>query len=228
MKTEHLFLTPLAHLQIRDATIEKAPAATVILVARDRLTLNDSVIAPTGMNPDPLGTTPPTDEVARVRIIDAGEEQATISITGNTRLMATIFAPEAIVSVHDTAVFYGRMMARRINLAEHSAVYAIPDNGIRVGLSATEGPHRDTDSSRLHESLLTEDRTSTETMIQIAEALGASVTAGGETIEPAVPEIAIADSQQLASDEQRPRRWRGWFGRTAHRKPWIRRSWRHR
>ena len=139
--------------------------------------------------------------------------------------MATIFAPDAMVSMRDSAVFYGRVMARTISLSDYSSVYAKPDDGQRIGLSANQGPHRD-DSGRLKEVVLAEDRTSVQTMVQIAEELGATVTAGGDTVQPAVPELAVAETASSEIDKPRKRRWRGKFGRSGFRRYWAGRSWR--
>ena len=221
-----LVLDAERHLQIRDARIEKFPGTTILMVARDLLTINDSVIAPIDVSPDPLGNTPPTDDFAQIRIIDAGNDSPTISIDGNTRIMATIFAPETMVTISGSTVFYGRAMARRISLAQRSVVYAKPDDNMPIGLSASFGPHRDEQSFRLHEAVLATDRLSSASMIQIAEAIGASVTAGGETVEPTTPEVAEEVVVDSLSDNRYPRRWRGWAGRFSQRRAWIRRSWR--
>ena len=222
-----LVLDADAHLRIRNATIEQSPDTHILLVARKDMSISNSVIAPTDVKIDPLGNTETTDAFTNVRLVDAGEGEPTITINGYTQIMATVFAPESSLTVSGSTVFYGRAMARRIDLTQESVVYAMPDDNMPIGLSATAGPHRAEDSSRLHEVVCTSDRLSPEAMNQIADTLGAPVCANGETIEPTVPEIAEDVVVDSLSDDAYPRRWSRWLNRMANRRGWIRRSWRH-
>ena len=200
-----LVLDAAQRLHLDTARIDKSPSARIFLVARDRIDIRNSVIGPDDVEILGSGETEPNPQFKQVRIVDTGEGRPDIRIEGETRMMATIVASASRVRLQDAAVLYGRINANRIQLDDRATVFALPCDGTFVGLTATDGPHRNHDGS-LHAAVTSPDRTDPAAMATLAQALGVCVVAEGHTAEPPapagasiVPDLNTSSAQELGA-----------------------------
>lgn len=214
-----LVLDAEENFTITRARIETGPNGKLSIVVRRHLEICDSLIAPLEVDPDPLGTTPPNDDVQLLTLRDAGNAGATITIVGSSRLMATILAPDTHVSIRGNTVLYGRILAARIHALEHAAIFARPDDGASIGLTAIDGPHRDEDGLLLA-AVAGEDRLAPTAMAFIAEALAVAVASTDDVIEPAGHASRAAEraARRVERRAHRP-------NRSNERRGWNRRHW---
>jgi hypothetical protein len=209
--------------EITGADLRAAPHTHLSIIARTTLTIRDSVIAPTGVDPNPLGLTPPEAQRATLIIRDAGDGAPSIVLTGTSRVMATVLAPNANVQIGGHTVLYGRVFASRIHAFDDAAIFALPDDGSSIGLSSAYGPHRDEDG-HLRDEVTVANRTAPAAMDAIVAALDVPVASAGITIEPNWNETT-ASSRVVRRAARRAQREAQRHGRRDHRRRWTRRHW---
>ena len=212
-------------MKIKNAIIEKADGAELIVVSRTQLVIDGSTIRPCGVSIDLQGNTPPNSEVEHIRIHGDPVSDSSIRIKGQSLLMASITAENADVSVRDLTVLYGRIHAQNIILTDQTVVYAAPDNGDIIGLTNINGPHRDY-SGELLDILQTEDRIEDVKMKEIGELLNIQVEADSRKYETIVPTHADRMSAANSSTSRWNWLWNPHIDwdelRQAARRHWIR------
>ncbi len=218
-------------IKIKNATIEKADGAELLVVSRKQLIIDGSTLQPCGTVIDPQGNTPPTQAVEEIRIVGDPESDSSILIKGNSHLMASISASNSEITLQDSTVLYGRIHGRKITLTDQTVVYAAPDDGAVIGLTTIKGPHRNT-SGQLREVLKTTDRVEGLKMAEISQLLNINVVADSRIRE--IPTPAVAEIASSASKSSSQRHW-DWNSQTkwgkfrqAARRWWVRRQGGHR
>ena len=212
-------------MKIKNATIEKADGAELIVVSRKQLVIDGSTFRPCGIDICPHGNTPPTSAVEDIRILGDPDSESVIRIKGQSLLMASINAGNADISLRDSTVLYGRVHGKEITLTDQTVVYAAPDNGDVIGLTNLKGPHRDS-AGELLDVLKTADRVEDAKMVEIASLLNIPVEADSRLQEVT---ISVAAAQPQAASRSRSNwNWAlngkiDWYElRQAARRFWVR------
>ena len=178
-------------VSIRDAEIAVAPTGRLLIRGGRELRIDDGGIGPTEANDrDALnadGMLPVDVDPNPVNL--TGGSGSIIMMEGDAMVTAVIIAPDADVRVEDDVLLHGRIIADGIEIGGRAVVYAAPDDGSVVGLTSPQGPHR-AESGDLLAAVRTEDRTSSDAVDAIAEAID-------------VPVVSLQESRREAN-----RRWR--------------------
>ena len=181
-----LVLDATRDLHLRDTHITVGPRGSLILRAGRRLRIQNTSIE---------GTTPDERESDRGgmlsiesasvadRVLITSDQDMVFELGSDSLVVGTILAPESTVRLSGDAVLHGRIVASRVELRDQAIVYARPDDGRIIGLTAPEGPHR-TPEGLLIEAVCVPERTDPETLTAIAEEMGVTVCAAGQVIAP--------------------------------------------
>ncbi|MEE2971931.1 MAG: hypothetical protein VX672_02300, partial [Planctomycetota bacterium] len=214
------------NLHLRAAAIEVSPEGRLVLRAGRQLRLEDTSIQDTVADrraPAPGEALPAEAMGLADRVTLTGSDGMTLELAGDCDVVATVMAPGTTVRVLEDSVLHGRIVAERVELRDRAIVFARPDDGRVIGLTASSGPHRSEDG-RLLDSVCEPDRTEPEALASIAEELGVAVCATGEVATPS-PSAEDSKSQTVREGIER-RRWERRQRREQRRADRRSRSWR--
>lgn len=214
------------NVHLREAEIEVAPEGRLVLRAGRQLRLEDTSIL--GGDADRRSLAPgealPTEAMSLAdRVTLTGSDGMTLELAGDCDVVATVMAPGTTVRVLEDSVLHGRIVAERVELRDRAIVFARPDDGRVIGLTASAGPHRNEDG-RLLDSVCEPNRTEPEALASIAEELGVAVCATGEVATPS-PSAEESRSKTVREGVER-RRWERRQRREQRRAERRSRSWR--
>ena len=201
-------------LHLRDTHIQIEPEGSLILRAGRRIRIQSTSIEGTtadGREIDDGGMLSIESASIADRVLITSDEDMVFELAGDSLLIGTILAPDSTVRITGNAVLHGRIVASRVELRDHAIVYARPDDGRIIGLTAPEGPHRTPDGD-LMESVCDPDRADPEVMSVIAEEIGVAVCATGNIVAPstAAAELHEDENADAIRENRKGRRGRGW------------------
>ena len=206
-----LVLDAKRDLHLRDTHITVGPGGSLILRAGRRLWIQNSSIEGTTFDErdsDKGGMLAIESASVATRVLITSDEDMVLEINADSLVVGTILAPESTVRISDDAVLHGRIVASRVELRDRAIIYARPDDGRIIGLTAPEGPHR-TPEGLLIESVCVPDRTDPEILSTIAEEMGVTVCAAGKVVapSPAASERREVENAEAIKENRKERRW---------------------
>lgn len=221
-----LVLDAVRNLHLRDADIEISAEGSLVLRAGRQLRLEDTAIRDADAERPDLapGEALPAEAMGLAdRVTMTGSDGMTLELAGECDVVATVIAPGTTVRVLEESVLHGRIVAERVELRDEAIVFARPDDGRVIGLTASSGPHR-CEEGLLVDSVREPDRTEPEALASIAEELGVAVCATGDVATPS-PEAEESRSGRIRDSIER-RRWERRQRREQRRAERRSRSWR--
>lgn len=206
-----LVLDAKRDLHLRDTHITVGPRGSLILRAGRRLRIQNTSIEGTSSDErdcDSGGMLSIESASVADRVLITSDDDVIFEIDTHSLVVGTILAPQSTVRISDDAVLHGRIVASRVELRDRAIVYARPDDGRIIGLTAPEGPHR-TPEGLLIEAVCVPERTDPETLTAIAEEMGMTVCAAGQVVAPS-PTASERREEENAESIRKHRNERRW------------------
>ncbi len=171
-------------VDLRGATILIRPGGRLEIRGGDTVKLVDATVGQTTEQTLALGLEGmlPLDADARSVVVVA-EPDGMIVVGGRSLVAATLLAPDAAVTIEESAILHGRVVAADALIRDDAVIFARPDDGRIIGLTTPQGPHR-TDTGELIPQLTEIERTDDSFLTYLAEMLEIPVSARHDVVRP--------------------------------------------